>query len=108
MKDHPCPHHPETAIHPAPDSLATDEPTFWKHFQAQKPGLLLVDLEGDEAIWSRVLGEIQSITDGIQVVAFGPHENVAALEKARGYGCDLVLNKGEFNRDLPKILAELS
>ena len=28
---------------------------------------------------------------------------MTALERARSLGCDLVLNKGEFNRDLPKI-----
>ena len=26
------------------------------------------------------------------------------LERARNLGCDMVLNKGEFNRDLPKII----
>ena len=41
---------------------------------------------------------------GAKVVAFGPHENVDMLERARNLGCDLVLNKGEFNRDLPKML----
>ena len=37
-------------------------------------------------------------------MAFGPHEDVAMLERARDLGCDIVLNKGEFNRDLPKII----
>jgi len=29
------------------------------------------------------------------------------LERAKNLGCDLVLNKGEFNRDLPKIIEKL-
>jgi hypothetical protein len=70
--------------------------------------LILVDLEGDESIWSQVLeGLDQRETSEAKVVAFGPHENVALLERAKVLGCDLVLNKGEFNRDLPKILQGL-
>jgi hypothetical protein len=82
---------------------APDEATFWKHFDSQNPLLVLVDLEGEESIWSKVLQGIQGTKEGVKVVAFGPHENTAALEKAKRLGCDLVLNKGEFNRDLPKI-----
>jgi CheY-like chemotaxis protein len=86
---------------------AADEDSFWKHFRLQKPSLLLVDLEGDEATWSKVLEGIQLEKQGVKIVAFGPHENVAVLERARGLGCDLVLNKGEFNRDLLKIFESM-
>ena len=40
-------------------------------------------------------------------MAFGPHENVAWLERAKVLGCDLALSRGEFNRDLLKILLGL-
>ena len=67
--------------------------------------MILVDLEGDQSIWSNVLENIDhQEAGGVKVVAFGPHENVAMLERARNLGCDLVLNKGEFNRDLSKII----
>ena len=84
---------------------ATTESIFWEHYANRIPALILVDLEGDESIWSKVLENIDKQEDGaVKVVAFGPHENVAMLERARNLGCDLVLNKGEFNRDLPKII----
>ena len=86
---------------------ATTEDSFWRLFHRQKPALLLVDLEGDEETWGKVLEGLQSEKQGVKVVAFGPHENVTALERARGLGCDLVLNKGEFNRDLPRIFESL-
>ena len=35
------------------------------------------------------------------------YNQFALVERARSLGCDLVLNKGEFNRDLAKILSEL-
>lgn len=70
--------------------------------------MILFDLEGDESIWIKVLEYLgQQETGGAKLVAFGPHENMAVLERAKVLGCDLILSKGEFNRDLPKILQEL-
>ena len=87
---------------------ATTQSAFWEYYASRRPVLVLVDLEGDESIWSNVLGEIDhQEAEGVKVVAFGPHENVAMLERARDLGCDLVLNKGEFNRDLPKIIEKV-
>ena len=87
---------------------ATTEPAFWEYYENSRPALILVDLEGDESIWGKVLIDINPWeSGGVKVVAFGPHENVAMLERARDLGCDLVLNKGEFNRDLPQIIASL-
>ncbi len=87
---------------------ATTESAFWDIYASRRPALVLVDLEGDESIWSKVLENIDNQkAGGVKLVAFGPHENVAMLERARNLGCDLVLNKGEFNRDLPKIIAKI-
>ena len=84
---------------------ATTQSAFWEHYASRRPALILVDLEGDESIWSNVLEDIaQQEAGAVKIVAFGPHENVAMLERARNLGCDIVLNKGEFNRDLPKII----
>ena len=78
---------------------------FWETYGDRRPALILVDLEGDESTWSGVLEKIdhQDLAT-TQIVAFGPHEQVDTLEKARNLGCHLVLNKGEFNRDLSKII----
>jgi len=87
---------------------ATTEPAFRNQLDDHPPDLILVDLEGDESTWVgalEVLNERKPLST--QVIAFGPHEQVATLERARALGCDLVLNKGQFNRDLAKILAEL-
>ena len=87
---------------------ATTESAFWEFYASRRPALVLVDLEGNESIWSNVLGNIDHVeAGGVKLLAFGPHENVAMLERARNLGCDLVLNKGEFNRDLPKIIESL-
>ncbi len=84
---------------------ATTQSAFLECYASRRPALILVDLEGDESIWTNVLEDIDhQEAGGVKVVAFGPHENVAMLERARNLGCGLVLNKGEFNRDLPKII----
>lgn len=87
---------------------ASTESAFWEIYGGRQPALILVDLEGDESIWSKVLeGISHREPGGARVIAFGPHEDVALLQRAKDLGCDLVLNKGEFNRDLPKIVEEL-
>jgi CheY-like chemotaxis protein len=84
---------------------ATTQSDFLEKYASRRPALILVDLEGDESIWTSVLEGINhQEPEGARVIAFGPHEDVDMLERARHLGCDLVLNKGEFNRDLPKIL----
>jgi CheY-like chemotaxis protein len=83
----------------------TTESAFWNAYGSGQIALILVDLEGDESIWRKVLEGIrQQGAGGVKVVGFGPHENAIMLERARNLGCNLVLNKGEFNRDLPKII----
>ncbi len=84
---------------------AKTQTAFSEYCASRRPALVLVDLEGDESIWSNVLEDIHhQEAGGVKVVAFGPHEKVAILERASNLGCDLVLNKGEFNRDLPIII----
>ena len=87
---------------------ATSETAFWSHFNAGKPALVLVDLEGDEGTWNNILEKLLPQKDGVKVVAFGPHEDTDALEHARELGCDIALSKGEFNRDLPQIIQGLA
>ena len=87
---------------------ATTESVFWENYASRRPALILVDLEGNEPIWSSVLEKLDHQELGrAKIVAFGPHEDVATLERARNLGCDLVLNKGEFSRDLPKIIGSI-
>ncbi len=84
---------------------AKTQSAFLEKYASHRPALILVDLEGDESIWTGVLEGIDRQEPGrVKVVAFGPHEDVDMLERARNLGCDLVMNKGEFNRDLPKML----
>lgn len=86
---------------------AGTESDFKEKARDHQLALVLVDLEGDESVWVKVLEDIKNNRAGVKSVAFGPHENTAVLQQARDLGCSMVLNKGEFNRDLPRIIQGL-
>ncbi len=80
---------------------------FRELYAAGEVDLLLVDLEGDAAVWDAVLTELAAAGaagQGLRLVAFGPHEDRAALERARVLGCAEVLNKGRFSGRLGEIV----
>ena len=68
---------------------ATTESAFWDTYGSGQVALILVDLEGDESIWRKVLeGTHQQEAKGVKVVGFCPHENATMVERARDLGCD--------------------
>ena len=81
------------------------ESTFWDNYREAKPALVLVDLEGDRDTWTRVVEGLGAQGEPRpNIVAFGPHADVAVLELARKLGCDAVLTKGEFSDALQQIV----
>ena len=79
--------------------------------------LVLVDLEGDADTWAAVLTGLQrraqpgagagassTARPSVRIVAFGPHEDTASMEKAKTLGCHLTLNKGRFSATLGEII----
>jgi DNA-binding NtrC family response regulator len=85
--------------------LTNTESDFWKAYDSQTPALVLVDLEGDPEVWPKVLEELQSKGVEINLVAYGPHSDVEGMKLAKQLGCDPVLSKGEFSRDMQKMMA---
>ena len=71
------------------------------------PVLVLVDLEADHDFWKQAVKTVLAVgTPRPQIVGYGGHTNVPMLQKAEAVGCDLVLTKGQFSRDLGKLIAE--
>ena len=104
---------------------AQTEAGFWQSYDDRATSLVLVDLEGNEDTWVAVLAGLQQrlesaapppdaaeapedlngeSAEGVRIVAFGPHEDLAAMERARSLGCHLTLNKGRFSATLPEII----
>jgi len=69
--------------------------------------LVLVDLEADTEFWTDAVRAVLASGDARpQVVGYGGHTNTAMLQRAEEVGCDMVLTKGQFSRDLGKLIAE--
>ena len=109
----------ETVAEPLGYSVrqANTEADFWNSYADGETELVLVDLEGDAETWSSVLTGLgqraandgKSSPDsgpksGPRIVAFGPHEDVATMERAAALGAQQTLNKGRFSATLPEII----
>ena len=100
----------ETAAAPGgrPVRQARTLAEFREVYAAGDISLLLVDLEGDAATWQAVLAELQAPAAAgppeLHIVAFGPHEDTATMERARELGCAAVLNKGRFAATLGQLV----
>ena len=69
--------------------------------------LVLVDLEADPEFWGDAVRAILASGEARpQVVGYGGHTNTAMLQRAEEVGCDMVLTKGQFSRDLGKLIGE--
>ena len=69
--------------------------------------LVLVDLEADPEFWGEAVRTVlASGEERPRVVGYGGHTNTVMLQRAEEVGCDLVLTKGQFSRDLAKLIGE--
>lgn len=83
---------------------ATDTETFYETYRDQQTALILVDLEGNDAVWKSIVPDVATQVDKPRIVAFGHHTDVTALSQAKDLGCNVALTKGQFSRDLVKIV----
>ena len=86
---------------------ASSKQDFVQQISATQPELILVDLECEESLWISALEHIKQIDFGTPVISYGPHEDLDKFKKAEALGSNMALSKGQFTRDLPKILGEL-
>ena len=69
--------------------------------------LVLVDIEADPDFWGEAVRAVLTSGEGQpQVVGYGGHTNTVMLQRAEEVGCDLVLTKGQFSRDMGKLIGE--
>ena len=88
---------------------ARTEADFWTFYSDGETELVLVDLEGDADTWSGVLKTLAErasagSTSGPRIVAFGPHEDTASMERSAALGAQQTLNKGRFSATLGEIV----
>ena len=88
---------------------ANTEADFWETFDPGITELVLVDLEGDAHTWQSVLADLKTRASPgdmkrPRIVAFGPHEDTASMERAAALGAQQTLNKGRFSATLGEIV----
>lgn len=70
----------------------------------------LLDLESP-AVWDLLnrlrTDQVDPAAPDIEIICFGPHVEVEAMQRARQEGAQQVLPRGAFDRALPRLLEEL-
>ena len=102
----------ETVAEPRGYSVrqAHTEADFWASYADGETELVLVDLEGDAETWNSVLKALSERVAGVgggnppRIIAFGPHEDTASMERAAELGAQQTLNKGRFSATLGEIV----
>ncbi len=66
---------------------------------------IVLDLSMAQFDPAHALQELRQLEQPIpRLIAFGPHVHTSRLEAARAAGCDVVMTRGQFHRDLARIL----
>jgi DNA-binding NarL/FixJ family response regulator len=66
--------------------------------------LVVIDLTLPALDVSAAMPEIKQRWPGARVVAYGPHVHEAHLSAANAAGCDEVLTRGQFDREMERVL----
>ncbi|MEZ6057317.1 MAG: hypothetical protein R3C01_11490 [Planctomycetaceae bacterium] len=85
--------------------ISAELPALMETLSRETCELLLIDLESPGIALSKLLAAIPS-REQTFVIAYGPHVQTARLDAAQQAGCDLVLSRGQFDRELDQILAK--
>jgi CheY-like chemotaxis protein len=69
--------------------------------------LIAIDLRQPGLDIHSLVGEVRRLGPNLKVVAFGPHVHEQALNAAAAAGCDEVFTRGQFERRMDALLAEI-
>ncbi|MFM2094861.1 MAG: hypothetical protein RIS70_1985, partial [Planctomycetota bacterium] len=78
---------------------------FSEKIRAGNIGLALLDLGTVTGAVSELISELRAGNPDCKVIAYGPHVHVDRLIEAQKAGCDEVLARGTFSREIPRLLA---
>lgn len=75
---------------------------------ANQAAMVLLDLEHREADAALIVPELARLTPRPQVVAYGPHVKESLLLNAQTAACDVVLSRGQFDKQVAALFQSLS
>ena len=73
--------------------------------ETAKVALILWDLGCQSESLAQAVGQLHAMAPPARVVAYAPHVHEDRLAAARAAGCDEVLSRGQFSRELARLLA---
>jgi 2-keto-3-deoxy-6-phosphogluconate aldolase len=76
-----------------------------RNIPAEALKIAVLDLSLNSIDLNDVIGALKKDYPEVLVVAYGAHVDVEALENAQGAGADIVLTRGQFDRDMAHILS---
>ena len=68
------------------------------------PDLVILDLTTEDIDLKETVQGLKRASPGTPILAFGPHADEALLAKASEAGCDAVVTKAVFSRELPDLI----
>ncbi|MFQ5874278.1 MAG: response regulator [Dehalococcoidia bacterium] len=72
-----------------------------------RPDLIILDLSTEEVDWAETIKGLKAASPDTPILAFGPHTEEQLLKDASEAGCDAVVTKGAFSRELPDLIRKL-
>jgi DNA-binding response OmpR family regulator len=82
------------------------EQMLWAAAAADDVSLVILDLDRVGSDLQQRIAWLRQQSDGTAVVGYGPHVDAASLTAAQSAGCDLVLTRGQFDRQINQVLAQ--
>ncbi len=70
--------------------------------------LIAIDLTAPISQISELVESLRAKAPSAKIIAFGPHVHEAKLEAAQQAGCDHVMPRGAFHKQLDSILASIA
>jgi hypothetical protein len=70
--------------------------------------LALIDLEHREASMREIIDDFSAFSHKPKIVVYGPHVKVSLLDDAQAAGADLVLTRGQFDKQVGSLLQTLA
>ena len=66
---------------------------------------VIVDLATRSGVVEGLVEQCEESCPGAKIIAYGPHVQIAKLEKARAAGIDVVLTRGQFDQALSNLFS---
>ena len=86
---------------------ANNQQTAIKEVETDNCCAVLVDLQVSGLNITQLVSSIRNASPDVNILAYGPHVHEDKLAAARDAGCDKVLSRGQFDRELNELMESL-